>query len=253
MKQKDLLLFTLSQLELLFISELPELVGIAKQSKDAEIFKEYLLEYIKRFKDGNGNSGSRFGFDKGIGYDEKYRLVNEWWNDYRFHLAMAVKGPEELNGMLGNSLSAETMYLLRDAKRKRMPFFATPYYFSLLNCSGAGYDDQALRSYVLYSPQLVETFGRIHAWEREDLVEAGKPNAAGWILSDGHNIHRRYLEVAILIPDTMGRACSISVWGRVFRCICQCILMSMILSGTILRALRNRASDYMSIPIFRSG
>ncbi len=44
-------------------------------------------------------------------------------------------------------------------------------------------------------------------WEREDIVEAGKPNAAGWLLPDGHNIHRRYPEVAILIPDTMGRAC----------------------------------------------
>ena len=43
--------------------------------------------------------------------------------------------------------------------------------------------------------------------KKEDIVEAGKPNAAGWILPDGHNIHRRYPEVAILIPDTMGRAC----------------------------------------------
>ena len=49
--------------------------------------------------------------------------------------------------------------------------------------------------------------GNIRAWEREDIVEAGKPNAAGWLLPDGHNIHRRYPEVAILIPDTMGRAC----------------------------------------------
>ena len=38
-------------------------------------------------------------------------------------------------------------------------------------------------------------------------MEVGKPNAAGWLLPDGHNIHRRYPEVAILIPDTMGRAC----------------------------------------------
>ena len=49
--------------------------------------------------------------------------------------------------------------------------------------------------------------GQIRAWEREDVVEAGRPNAAGWLLPDGHNIHRRYPEVAILIPDTMGRAC----------------------------------------------
>lgn len=85
-----------------------------------------------------------------------------------------------------------------------MPFFATPYYLSLLNCTGSGYNDDSLRSYILYSPQLVETYGQIRAWEREDIVEAGKPNAAGWLLPDGHNIHRRYPEVAILIPDTMG-------------------------------------------------
>lgn len=53
----------------------------------------------------------------------------------------------------------------------------------------------------------METYGQIRAWEREDIVEPGKPNAAGWLLPDGHNIHRRYPEVAILIPDTMGRAC----------------------------------------------
>ena len=34
-----------------------------------------------------------------------------------------------------------------------------------------------------------------------------KANAAGWLLPDGHNIHRRYPDVAILIPDSMGRAC----------------------------------------------
>ena len=36
---------------------------------------------------------------------------------------------------------------------------------------------------------------------------AGQPNAAGWLLPEGHNIHRRYPDVAILIPDSMGRAC----------------------------------------------
>ena len=50
-------------------------------------------------------------------------------------------------------------------------------------------------------------FGHIVAWEKEDIVESGKPNAAGWLLPNAHSIHRRYLEVAILIPDTVGRAC----------------------------------------------
>jgi lysine 2,3-aminomutase len=76
----------------------------------------------------------------------------------------------------------------------RVPYFAV----------GA---DLAIRYYILYSKQLVEEFGNIVAWEKEDLVEPGKPNAAGWLLPDGHNLHRRYPEVAILIPDTLGRAC----------------------------------------------
>jgi lysine 2,3-aminomutase len=45
------------------------------------------------------------------------------------------------------------------------------------------------------------------AWEKEDIVEPGKPNAAGWLLPSDHNIHRRYPEVAIFIPDSVGRAC----------------------------------------------
>jgi lysine 2,3-aminomutase len=66
--------------------------------------------------------------------------------------------------------------------------------------------DLAIRCYVVYSKQLVEEFGEIEAWEKEDKVQPGKPNAAGWILPS-HNIHRRYPEVAIFIPDTVGRAC----------------------------------------------
>ena len=150
---------------------------------------------------------SRFQFADGMTYEEKYRQVAAWWGDFRFQLAMAVKSPSELNRFLAGSLSSETMYLLSKARKKGMPFFATPYYLSLLDVTGGGYDDATIRSYILYSPQLVETYGQIRAWEREDVVEAGRPNAAGWLLPDGHNIHRRYPEVAILIPDTMGRAC----------------------------------------------
>lgn len=83
----------------------------------------------------------------------------------------------------------------------------TPYYLSLLNTNTSGYDDATIRSYILYSEELVDTYGRIKAWEKEDIVVSGQPNAAGWLLPEGHNIHRRYPEVAILIPDSMGRAC----------------------------------------------
>lgn len=88
-----------------------------------------------------------------------------------------------MNRFLGNSLSSETMYLLYRARKKGMPFFATPYYLSLLNVTGYGYNDEAIRSYILYSPRLVETYGNIRAWEKEDIVEAGKPNAAGWLFT----------------------------------------------------------------------
>ena len=169
--------------------------------------KERILHVLIQRIENRKTTPSRFHFDEGMSYEEKYDRVKEWWNDFRFHLSMAVKSPTELNRFLGNSLSAETMYLLSRARKKGMPFFATPYYLSLLNVSGESYNDEAIRSYILYSPRLVETYGNIRAWEKEDIVEAGKPNAAGWLLPDGHNIHRRYPEVAILIPDTMGRAC----------------------------------------------
>lgn len=169
--------------------------------------KERMLHVLIQKIENRKSGSTRFKFDEGLSYDEKYQLVSQWWNDFRFHLSMAIKSPSELNRLLGNSLSSETMYLLSRARKKGMPFFATPYYLSLLDITGDGYNDEAIRSYILYSPRLVETYGNIRAWEKEDIVEAGKPNAAGWLLPDGHNIHRRYPEVAILIPDTMGRAC----------------------------------------------
>lgn len=169
--------------------------------------KERIIHILVQKIEQRKSNASRYRFDEAISYEDKYNIVNEWWNDYRFQLTMAAKSPTEVNRFLGNSLSAETMYLLTRARKKGMPFFITPYYLSLLNPQSNGYNDEALRSYILYSPQLVETYGQIRAWEREDIVEEGKPNAAGWLLPEGHNIHRRYPEVAILIPDTMGRAC----------------------------------------------
>ena len=177
---------------------------IELRSENQERMLHLLIQKIENRK---SKPSSRFHFEEGMSYEEKYQQVCQWWNDFRFHLSMAIKTPTELNRFLGNSLSSETMYLLSRARKKGMPFFATPYYLSLLNTSGEGYNDEAIRSYILYSPRLVETYGNIRAWEREDIVEVGKPNAAGWLLPDGHNIHRRYPEVAILIPDTMGRAC----------------------------------------------
>lgn len=92
---------------------------------------------------------------------------------------MAIKSPSELNNFLGNSLPEDTMLQLLRARKKGMPFFVTPYYLSLLTIEKEGFDDATVRSYILYSKELVETYGNIRAWEREDQVEPGKPNAAG--------------------------------------------------------------------------
>jgi lysine 2,3-aminomutase len=150
---------------------------------------------------------SPYRFEPEASPEEKHTQVKQWWNSSRFHLAMALKSPTELNAFMNHSLPEHTMQLLARAKKKQMPFFVTPYYLSLLNTGEGGYNDATIRTYVLYSEELVDTYGEIKAWEREDIVRNGEPNAAGWLLPDGHNIHRRYPEVAILIPDSMGRAC----------------------------------------------
>ena len=150
---------------------------------------------------------SKYLFSEGMTHADKLQAVSSWWNDHYFQLSVAIRDPDELNEFLENSLSEASMNLFHTAKEKGMPFFITPYYLSLLTANEVGYDDTTIRSYIFYSPELVDTFGHIKAWEREDVVVPGEPNAAGWILPEGGNVHRRYPEVAILIPDTMGRAC----------------------------------------------
>ncbi|MDP3452944.1 MAG: KamA family protein [Bacteroidales bacterium] len=174
--------------------------------KRQENKKRIIALLVKKIEKRSAQQG-RFHFEDGLNKEQKIKQVNEWWNDFRFHLIMAIKSPGELNTFLGESLSTKTMRMLNKAKNKKIPFFVTPYYLSLLNTDEAGYDDYTIRTYILYSQSLVDTYGNIKAWEREDEVVPGKPNAAGWLLPEGHNIHRRYPEVAIMIPDTRGRSC----------------------------------------------
>ncbi len=150
-----------------------------------------------------------YRFVRGLTRNEKLKIAEEWWKDRRFHLRFAVRNPKDLNKMLDNSLDENTMGVLRKAEETGIPFFVTPYYLSLLQVRenlNHAFDDYAIRDYIIYSRQLVDEFGKISAWEKEDIAEPGQPNAAGWI-TPGNNIHRRYPEVAILIPDTLGRAC----------------------------------------------
>ncbi|WP_303920936.1 KamA family radical SAM protein [Draconibacterium sediminis] len=171
--------------------------------------KKRIIRILIEKIDSGDISSLRYSFGSGLSFAEKERLMNEWWLDSNFHLRFAIRSPELLNEMLDYTLTEETMKVLKKARSKGIPFFVNPYYLSLLNSYIPDYvvgADMAMRSYVIYSKQLVEEFGKIVAWEKEDKVKPGEPNAAGWLLPS-HNIHRRYPKVAIFIPDTVGRAC----------------------------------------------
>ncbi|MEA3495970.1 MAG: KamA family protein [Bacteroidota bacterium] len=155
-------------------------------------------------------SDKKYFFEEGISREQKTLKMLEWWKDKTFHLRFAIRNPDLLNEMLGNSLDPDTLKILKDAEKAGIPFFINPYYLSLLHVRVPYFaigGDLAIRDYIIYSKQLIDEFGHIVAWEKEDIVEPGKPNAAGWLLPSHHNVHRRYPEVAILIPDTIGRAC----------------------------------------------
>ena len=182
----------------------PRIIQVREENK-----QRIIRILMKQIETGEGKN-SRFYFELHLNDEQKQELMQKWWEDYRFHLHFAVRSPGLLNEMLDHSLDPDTMKILKDADDAGIPFFVNPYYLSLLHVRvpyfavGA---DLAIRHYILYSKQLVKEFGNIVAWEKEDQVEPGKPNAAGWLLPEGHNMHRRYPEVAILIPDTLGRAC----------------------------------------------
>ncbi len=182
----------------------PRIVKLREENRERII--NILIDKI----DSGEIRSTRFKFEPGMTGERKVERMLEWWDDYRFHLEFSIRDPDLLNEMLGYSLDPDTMDVLYQARDKGIPFFVNPYYLSLLHVRvpyfaiGA---DLAMRYYVVYSQQLVDEFGHITAWEKEDEVEPGKPNAAGWVLPSSYNVHRRYPDVAILIPDTMGRAC----------------------------------------------
>ncbi len=183
----------------------PNIIAIRKNNK----------ERIIRILTGKIASGEirspKYSFKPGLTLDEQLEKVREWWSDHSFHLRFAVRTPGFLNELLDYTLDRETMEVLTRAEKRGIPFFINPYYLSLLNVNEPEFAkgaDLAIRYYIIYSRQLVQEYGQIVAWEKEDIVEKGKPNAAGWILPTKHNVHRRYPEVAIMIPDTMGRACA---------------------------------------------
>ncbi|MGB4407600.1 MAG: KamA family protein [Sphaerochaeta sp.] len=165
---------------------------------------------IERLKTSEKKS-SHYQLKEGMSEKQIRKQVLAWWREDRFHLHFAIRSTDDLNRYLDLSMGEEALRIMREAEKKGIPVFATPYFLSLIDTrkkeeqENPG-SDLVLRSYLFYSQDLVDEFGSIVAWEKEDIAEPGKPNVAGWILPS-HNVHRRYPEVAIFIPDTMGRAC----------------------------------------------
>ena len=181
----------------------PRIIRMREENRNRVIIT--IIDRIERKQ----KSDPKYNFEPNMTWEDKFERVVQWWNDYKFHLRFAIRNPDLLNEMMGYSLDPDTVKIMKDAEGVGIPFFINPYYLSLLYVRVPYFaigGDLAMRDYVLYSRQLVDEFGCIVAWEKEDLAEPGKPNAAGWVLP-GHNLHRRYPKVAILIPDTVGRAC----------------------------------------------
>jgi len=182
----------------------PDIIRLRERNKNR------IIKIIIDKLDSGELKSRRFYFETGLTRKEKIKLVNEWWNDERFHLKFAVRTPELLNEMLDYSLQPDTLETLKKAREVGIPIFVNTYYLSLLNVRVPHFAlgaDLAIRDYIFHSNFLVREFGKIIAWEKEDVVEPGEPNFAGWILPNRHNIHRRYPEVAIIIPETMARTC----------------------------------------------
>ena len=171
--------------------------------------KQRIIRLIYEDIQGAEQQSGRFTLDEDMDSHTALNQLQAWWDNDMFHLKYAVRSVEGLQRYLGGSLSDETITVMSDAVSKGIPIFVTPYFLSLLLIDPYKkyqYADIAIRDYVLYSRELVDEFGSISAWEKEDVMEPGKPNAAGWVLPS-NNIHRRYPNVAIFIPSTMGRAC----------------------------------------------
>ena len=183
----------------------PEVVKIRNLNKD-----KILNILIRKIEKGEILS-SKFKFAEGLNHTDKLKKARKWWDDYSFHLKMAVRTVKDLKEMLGDSLNENDQQVLRKAEKAGIPFFINPYYLSLLDIDRSDqkeFSDKTLRDYIFVNKGLVSEFGKIRAWEKEDTIIPGKPNAAGWILPNMKGLHRRYPEVAIFIPQTTGRSCA---------------------------------------------
>ena len=105
----------------------PRIIKLREENRD-----RILNIIIKKIEEGKIIS-SRFRFNPNMSYEQKFMEALEWWEHSRFHLKFAVRTPDDLNEMLGDSLDPDTMKILYSAEKAGIPFFVNPYYISLLH------------------------------------------------------------------------------------------------------------------------
>src|SRR5690606_26103845 len=118
-----------------------------------------------------GKASAAYHFKKNLSDAEARKQVLAWWREDRFHPRYAIRSTEELNRYLDYSMDDETVRVMQDAEKRGIPVFATPYFLSLIDTRPLAerehpYADEALRSYLFYSQDLVDEFGTINAWEK---------------------------------------------------------------------------------------
>jgi len=173
--------------------------------------KKRIVESLIPTIENSKKPHSKYHFTTETSLEDKITTVCNWWNESAFHLRFAIRTVEQLNRAMGYMLPENIIENFEKGVAKGIPIFINPYYLSLISINEDGSfnkNDRTIRDYIFYSKDLVDTFGKIKAWEKEDIIEDGKPNAAGWLLPKGDSVHRRYPEVAIFIPEGRGRACA---------------------------------------------
>ncbi|MEA1897855.1 MAG: hypothetical protein U9N53_09365, partial [Bacteroidota bacterium] len=92
-----------------------ELVKTRNKNKD-----KILNILIRKIEEGEIKS-SKFKFSEDLSHNEKLEKARKWWNDYTFHLKMAIKSSRDLKEMLGESLSDKDLQPIRNAEKAGIP------------------------------------------------------------------------------------------------------------------------------------
>ena len=95
--------------------------------------RERIINILIDMMDSGEISSSKYKFTEGLSREQKFLQMLKWWREHTFHLHFAVRSPDLLNRMLGESLDPDTMKVLYEAEEKGIPFFVNPYYLSLLH------------------------------------------------------------------------------------------------------------------------